>query len=125
MTEENSTQNAAEAGTFALGGDLEVNRLGFGAMRITGEGIWGEPEKPEEAKAVLRRCVELRINLVDTANSYGPDVSERLIGETLHPYPEGVVIATKAGHVVPDPGTGGRTAAPSTSGRPSRAASAG
>ena len=104
MTEENSTQNAAEAGTFALGGDLEVNRLGFGAMRITGEGIWGEPEKPEEAKAVLRRCVELRINLVDTADSYGPEVSERLIGETLHPYPEGVVIATKAGLVRPGPG---------------------
>ena len=104
MTERNTTRNAAEAGTFALGGDLEVNRLGYGAMRITGRGIWGEPENPKEAKRVLRRCVELGINLIDTADSYGPNVSERLIGETLAPYPEGMVIATKAGLVRPGPG---------------------
>ncbi len=104
MTERNTTHNAAEAGTFALGGELEVNRLGYGAMRITGRGIWGEPENPEEAKRVLRRCVELGINLIDTADSYGPEVSERLIGETLAPYPEDMVIATKAGLVRPGPG---------------------
>lgn len=104
MTEQDTTQNAADAGTFALGGDLEVNRLGYGAMRITGEGIWGEPEDPDGAKAVLRRCVELGINLIDTADSYGPEVSERLIGETLAPYPEGMVVATKAGLVRPGPG---------------------
>jgi pyridoxine 4-dehydrogenase len=104
MTEQNTTPHASVAGTFALGGDLEVNRLGFGAMRITGEGIWGGPENPEEAERVLRRCVELGVNLIDTADSYGPDVSERLIGETLAPYPEDVVIATKAGLVRPGPG---------------------
>ncbi len=104
MTEQNTTQNAAAAGTFALGGDLEVNRLGFGAMRITGEGIWGEPENPDETRAVLRRAVELGVNLIDTADSYGPNVSERLIGETLHPYPDDLLIATKAGLVRPGPG---------------------
>jgi aryl-alcohol dehydrogenase-like predicted oxidoreductase len=104
MTESNTTQDAAKAGTFALGGDLEVNRLGYGAMRITGDGIWGEPEDPDEARRVLRRCLELGVNLIDTADSYGPDVSERLIGETLAPYPEDVVIATKAGLVRPGPG---------------------
>lgn len=104
MTERNTTQNAAAAGTFALGGDLEVNRLGFGAMRITGDGIWGEPENPDEARAVLRRAVELGVNLIDTADSYGPNVSERLIGETLHPYPDDLVVATKAGLVRPGPG---------------------
>ncbi len=104
MTDRDVTQNAANAGTFALGGELEVNRLGYGAMRITGEGIWGEPEDPDEAKAVLRRCLELGVNLIDTADSYGPDVSERLIGETLAPYPDDVVIATKAGLVRPGPG---------------------
>ena len=104
MTGSNTTQDAAKAGTFALGGDLEVNRLGYGAMRITGDGIWGEPEDPDEARRVLRRCLELGINLIDTADSYGPDVSERLIGETLAPYPEDVVIATKAGLVRPGPG---------------------
>ncbi len=90
--------------TFELGGDLPVNRLGFGAMRITGEGIWGEPEDPEESRAVLRRAVELGVNLIDTADSYGPDVSERLIGEALHPYPEDLVIATKGGLVRGGPG---------------------
>ena len=104
MTETNGTPDASAAGTFAIGGDLEVNRLGFGAMRITGEGIWGEPADPEEAKAVLRRVVEIGINLIDTADSYGPDVSERLIGETLSPYPDGVTIATKGGLVRPGPG---------------------
>ncbi len=89
--------NAAASGTFALGGDLVVNRLGFGAMRLTGEGIWGEPKDVEESRRVLRRAVELGVNFIDTADSYGPDVSERLIGETLAPYAKGVVIATKGG----------------------------
>ena len=97
MTERDVGPDAAAAGTFALGGDLNVNRLGFGAMRITGPGIWGEPEDPDEAKAVLRRAVEFGINLIDTADIYGPEVSERLISEALHPYPEGLVIATKGG----------------------------
>jgi pyridoxine 4-dehydrogenase len=83
--------------TFTIGGDLEVNRLGFGAMRLTGKGIWGEPKDPEEAKRVLKRTVELGINFIDTANSYGPDVSERLIGEALSPFPKGFIVATKAG----------------------------
>src|SRR5215208_4261229 len=83
--------------TFPIGGDLEVHRLGFGAMRITGEGIWGPPDDPEEAKRLLRRVPELGIDLIDTADSYGPEVSENLIVEALHPYPEGLVIATKGG----------------------------
>jgi pyridoxine 4-dehydrogenase len=83
--------------TFTIGGDLEVHRLGFGAMRITGPGILGPPEDPEEARRVLRRVVELGIDLIDTADSYGPEVSENLIAETLHPYPDGLVIATKGG----------------------------
>ncbi|MFI5297114.1 MAG: aldo/keto reductase [Polyangiales bacterium] len=83
--------------TVTLGGDLIVNRLGFGAMRITGDGIWGEPRDAAEAKRVLLRAVELGVQLIDTADSYGPDVSERLIGETLAPYRHGVVIATKGG----------------------------
>ncbi len=87
----------ATVSTFKLGGQLEVNRLGFGAMRITGEGIWGEPKDREAAKAVLRRAVELGVNFIDTADSYGPAVSELLIGEALAPYKAGVVIATKAG----------------------------
>ena len=86
------------AGTVRVG-DLVVNRLGFGAMRITGEGIWGEPKDPAEAKRVLRRAVELDVNLIDTADSYGPEVSERLIGDTLFPYKAGLVIATKGGYV--------------------------
>ena len=89
--------SAAASGTFALGGDLTVNRLGFGAMRLTGEGIWGEPKDAETAKQVLRRAIELGVNFIDTADSYGPEVSERLIGEALAPYAKGVVIATKAG----------------------------
>ncbi len=83
--------------TFTIGGDLTVRRLGFGAMRITGDGIWGEPKNPEEARKVLRKAVELGVNFIDTADSYGPEVSERLIGETLAPYAPGVVIATKGG----------------------------
>ncbi len=86
---------------FPLGGDLVVNRLGFGAMRLTGTGIWGEPEDPEEARRVLRRAVELGVNLIDTADSYGPEVSERLIANALHPYPEDLVIATKGGFTRP------------------------
>ncbi|HWB98366.1 MAG TPA: aldo/keto reductase [Bryobacteraceae bacterium] len=83
--------------TFKIGGTLEVNRLGFGAMRLTGRGIWGEPQKAEEARRVLRRTVELGVNFIDTADSYGPAVSERLIGEALAPFPKGLVVATKAG----------------------------
>jgi aryl-alcohol dehydrogenase-like predicted oxidoreductase len=89
--------NANASGTFAIGGDLTVNRLGYGAMRITGDGIWGEPKDREAAKQVLRRAVELGVNFIDTADAYGPDVSERLIGEALAPYAKGVVIATKGG----------------------------
>jgi pyridoxine 4-dehydrogenase len=91
------TVNAKASGTFVIGGDLTVNRLGYGAMRITGDGIWGEPKDTEGAKKVLRRAVELGVNFIDTADSYGPDVSERLIGEALSPYAKGVVIATKGG----------------------------
>jgi len=92
-----TTVSAAQSGTFTLGGDLRVHRMGFGAMRITGKGIWGEPADPQQARAVLRRAVELGVNFIDTADAYGPEVSERLIAETLHPYPEGLVIATKGG----------------------------
>jgi pyridoxine 4-dehydrogenase len=87
----------ASTGTIELGGELAVRRLGFGAMRITGEGIWGPPPDHERAIAVLRRAIELGVNLIDTADSYGPHVSEELIAEALHPYPEGLVIATKGG----------------------------
>jgi pyridoxine 4-dehydrogenase len=89
--------NAKQSGTFLIGGDLPVHRLGFGAMRITGPGVWGPPEDRDEAIAVLRRAVELGVNLIDTAESYGPYVSEELIAEALHPYPADLVIATKAG----------------------------
>jgi pyridoxine 4-dehydrogenase len=85
--------------TFKIGGDLEVNRLGYGAMRITGDGIWGEPKDPAECIRVLKRAVELGVNFIDTADSYGPDVSERLIGEALAPFPKGLVVATKGGFV--------------------------
>jgi pyridoxine 4-dehydrogenase len=97
---------------FTIGGDLEVRRLGFGAMRITGKGIWGPPDDPEVAKAVLRRVVELGVNLIDTADSYGPEVSENLIAEALHPYPEGLVIATKGGLRRTGPGEWPRDARP-------------
>jgi pyridoxine 4-dehydrogenase len=89
--------------TFQLGGDLSVNRLGFGAMRITGEGIWGWPPDRENAKKVLRRAVDLGVNLIDTADAYGPETSELLIAEALHPYPTGLVIATKGGLTRPGP----------------------
>jgi aryl-alcohol dehydrogenase-like predicted oxidoreductase len=94
---------AAAAGTLKIGGDLVVNRMGFGAMRITGPGIWGEPRDAAEARRVLRRAVELGVDFVDTADAYGPEVSERLIAEALHPYPQGLVIATKGGLVRPGP----------------------
>ncbi len=95
---QHTTERPAEAsGTLTIGGDLKVNRLGFGAMRITGEGVWGQPKDKGEAIAVLKRAVELGINLIDTADSYGPDVSEELIAEALYPYPTGVVITTKGG----------------------------
>src|SRR3979409_446025 len=92
-----SLPTAALSGTFALGGDLPVHRLGFGAMRITGTGGWGPPADRGEAVATLRRAVELGVTLIDTAESYGPHVSEELIAEALHPYPAGLVIATKGG----------------------------
>ncbi len=92
-----STPNAALSGTFAIGGELVINRLGFGAMRITGKGIWGEPEDVAESRRTLARVPELGINFIDTADSYGPEVSERLIGEVLSPYKAGLVVATKAG----------------------------
>lgn len=95
---------AARSGVFSLGGDLPVHRLGFGAMRLTGEGIWGEPADRKEAIAVLRRALELGIDFIDTADSYGPFVSEQLIAEALHPYPANLVIATKAGLQRPGPG---------------------
>ncbi|TLY63476.1 MAG: aldo/keto reductase [Gammaproteobacteria bacterium] len=101
--EAGATATAAAAGTLTLGGDLVVNRMGFGAMRITGPGIWGEPKDPAEAHRVLRRAVELGVNFIDTADAYGPEVSERLIAEALHPYPQGLVIATKGGLVRPGP----------------------
>ncbi len=88
---------AAAAGSMTLGGDLVVRRMGFGAMRLTGQGIWGDPPDRAKAHAVLRRAVELGVNLIDTADSYGPEVSETLIAEALHPYPRGLVIATKGG----------------------------
>ncbi len=100
--------------TIKLGKDLIVNRMGYGAMRITGEGIWGEPNDIEGAKKVLRRAVELGVNFIDTADSYGPEVSERLIGEALAPYKAGVVIATKAGLTRKARINGCRSAGPNT-----------
>ncbi|HEV7846089.1 MAG TPA: aldo/keto reductase [Thermoleophilaceae bacterium] len=98
--------------TFTIGGDLEVHRLGFGAMQITGDGVWGPPDDPEEARRLLRRVVELGIDLIDTADSYGPEVSENLIAEALHPYPDGLVIATKGGLRRTGPGQWPRDARP-------------
>jgi aryl-alcohol dehydrogenase-like predicted oxidoreductase len=99
-----TTSTAAASGTYKLGGDLEVNRLGYGTMQLTGEGVWGEPGDHDEAIAVLRRAVEAGVSFIDTADSYGPEVAERLIREALHPYPDGLVIATKAGLTRPGPG---------------------
>jgi pyridoxine 4-dehydrogenase len=98
-TQATESKQAESSKTFLLGGDLNVRRLGFGAMRLTGEGIWGPPKNPDEARRVLRRAVELGVNFIDTADSYGPYVSEELIAEALHPYPKGLVLATKAGFV--------------------------
>jgi pyridoxine 4-dehydrogenase len=95
---------AAAAGKIDLGGDLTVNRLGFGAMRITGDGVWGAPPDRDRAKAALRRAVQLDVTFIDTADSYGPEVSEELIAEALYPYPDDLVIATKGGLVRPGPG---------------------
>jgi pyridoxine 4-dehydrogenase len=99
-----SPASAAAAGTIEIGGDLVVRRMGFGAMRVTGEGIWGDPPDLDQARTTLRRVVELGVNFIDTADSYGPEVSERLIAEALHPYPGDLVIATKGGLVRPGPG---------------------
>jgi pyridoxine 4-dehydrogenase len=99
-----STSTAAASGTFKLGGDLEVNRLGYGTMQLTGEGVWGEPDDHDEAIAVLRRAVEEGVNFIDTADSYGPEVAEDLIHEALHPYSDDLVIATKAGLTRSGPG---------------------
>ncbi|GAC1325743.1 MAG: aldo/keto reductase [Thermoleophilaceae bacterium] len=95
---------AQAAGTFEIGGELPVNRLGFGAMRITGRGVWGEPDDPATCRRVLQRALELGVNLIDTADSYGPEISERLIAEALHPYPDDLVIATKGGFERSGPG---------------------
>jgi pyridoxine 4-dehydrogenase len=102
-TKQNSTTLAAKAGQFAIGGDRAVARLGFGAMRITGKGVWGDPPNRPEAIRVLRRAVELGVNFIDTADSYGPRVSEELVAEALHPYPANLVIATKGGFDRPGP----------------------
>ena len=112
MTTAPQTPPAAQAGTITLGGDLTVNRMGFGAMRITGKGIWGPPDDVAGALATLRRAVELGVNFIDTADSYGPDVSEELIAEALWPYPAGLVITTKAGWVRHGPGVWQHNAAP-------------
>jgi aryl-alcohol dehydrogenase-like predicted oxidoreductase len=103
MNKEAISASAAASGTVSLGGELTVNRLGFGAMRITGEGIWGPPKDPRAAVAVLRRAIELGVNFIDTADSYGPNVSEELIAEALAPYPKDLVIATKGGWNRPGP----------------------
>ncbi|HEY5837203.1 aldo/keto reductase [Streptomyces sp.] len=104
MTTQTSARPADASGTFSVGGDLPVNRLGYGAMQITGPGIWGEPKDPAEAVRVLRRAVELGVNFIDTADSYGPFVSELLIREALHPYADDLVIATKGGLTRSGPG---------------------
>jgi aryl-alcohol dehydrogenase-like predicted oxidoreductase len=98
------TPSAQASGTFALGGDLPVNRLGYGSMQLTGEGVWGDPKDPHEAVRVLRRAVELGVTFIDTADSYGPVVAEQLIKKALHPYPNDLVIATKAGLTRSGPG---------------------
>jgi len=95
--------SAAAAGTLRIGGELEVSRLGFGAMRLTGDGIWGEPKDPREALAVLHKALDLGVNFIDTADAYGPEVSEQLIAEALYPYPRGLLIATKGGQTRPGP----------------------
>ena len=113
MSSQVASITAAAAGTLTLGGEVTVNRLGFGAMRLTGPGIWGPPKDRQAAIAVLRRAVELDVNFVDTADSYGPRVSEELIAEALHPYPKGFVIATKGGWNRPGPGQWTHDSSPS------------
>jgi pyridoxine 4-dehydrogenase len=113
MAAEPTTHPAAAAGTVPLG-DLTVNRMAFGAMRLTGAGVWGEPADRDGAKAVLRRALDLGVTLFDTAASYGPRVNEELIAETLHPYPEGLVVATKGGLTRPGPGEWERDGRPET-----------
>src|SRR4051794_34068626 len=98
--------------TFTIGGDMNVNRLGYGAMRITGKGIWGPPDNKEEAIRVLKRAIELGVNFIDTADSYGPYVSEELIAEALYPYPAGLVVATKGGLERTGPGQWPRNGRP-------------
>jgi len=98
------TQIGRQAGTFLIGGDMPVSRMGYGAMRLTGEGVWGPPNDRVEARRVLRRAIELGIDLIDTADAYGPEVNEEIIAEALAPYPEGLVIATKVGNTRPGPG---------------------
>src|SRR6201986_882770 len=108
-----STLSASAAGSVSLGGELTVNRLGFGAMRLTGDGVWGPPKDRASAIAVLRRAVELGVNFIDTADSYGPNVSEELIAEALVPYPKDLVIATKGGWNRPGPNQWTHDATPS------------
>ncbi|MFJ2931587.1 aldo/keto reductase [Streptomyces sp. NPDC087219] len=103
MSTQSTTRPADASGTFALGGDLPVNRLGYGAMQLTGPGVWGEPRDPDEAVRVLRRAVELGVTFIDTADAYGPSVNERLIHKALHPYADDLVIATKGGVARPGP----------------------
>jgi pyridoxine 4-dehydrogenase len=103
MSEKTTSQSAADSETIDLGGELTVNRLGFGAMRLTGDGIWGPPKDPATAIAILRRAVELGVNFIDTADSYGPNVSEELIAKALAPYPKDLVVATKGGWNRPGP----------------------
>lgn len=112
MATSSKTVSAANSGTITLGGELTVNRMGFGAMRITGEGIWGPPKNRKQALAVLRRAIELDVNFIDTADSYGPGTSEELIAEALYPYPDDLVIATKGGWVRPGPGHWSHNASP-------------
>jgi pyridoxine 4-dehydrogenase len=112
MTTSAQSLPAAQAGTITLGGDLTVNRMGYGAMRITGKGIWGPPDDVDAALTTLRRAVELGVNFIDTADSYGPDVSEELIAKALWPYPAGLVIATKAGWTRHGPGVWQHNASP-------------
>jgi pyridoxine 4-dehydrogenase len=107
-----TTPNASAAGQITLGGDLTVNRLGFGAMRITGKGVWGQPPDVPTAVRVVQRAVQLGVNFIDTADSYGPDVSEEIIAQALHPYPADVVIATKGGLTRPGPDVWNRDGQP-------------
>ena len=112
ITNEEQILSAAAAGTFSLGGDLTVNRMGYGAMRITGAGVWGPPADKAASLSTLRRALELGVNLIDTADSYGPGTSEELIAEALYPYPAGLVIATKGGWERPGPGQWTHNASP-------------